>query len=175
MDVVDADFAIVDQGLDGMAPEGDIGERLARLESQSDAAKQAVDYALTSLDKRLEARDKAHEEAHRIEREVADRERESMSFRLAGMNEFRQQLNDQTKTFATSDSLQSKIDQLDQRMSQNREDTLSRIGTLERTFNARNELISQQLAQSKGSDDLIRWAVPLVITIVVVAVGFLLR
>jgi hypothetical protein len=155
-----------------------VGERLARLEANAAAARQAVDAAFASLDKRLDAAGQAHAEAHAIEREVADRERAAMGLRLEGMNEFRQQLNEQGKTFATQEGMSVKFDQLAERLTQNREDTLARLAILERAIAARNEVVATHQAVREGGSELARWAIPVFISgaaLIAVIIGLLVR
>lgn len=124
----------------------------------------------SSLDAKMTTSDKNHEIAHAIEREVADRERAAMTIRLEGMNEFRQQLNDQSKMFATTENVNTKFDQLSERLTQNREDILSRLAALERMVTSRNEDTTKHFALNQGGQDLGRWAIPIMITLVIMAI-----
>jgi len=142
------------------------------------ANERIVNASFAALSDKTNAMLKAHDDQHMIARQTDDRERESIQHQLTAMNEIRTMLSDQTKSFARVEDLQARFEQVNERVSLGREDMLSRMATLERTINTRNEADTKAMAVQTGrgevSNAVIGTIVAVFISLVIVAVNLVL-
>ena len=137
--------------------------------------KEYVDKADATLSDRLKAFEDdsrrvsaAHNISHDREHQMTET---AVQTAVVPMDKRIQQLTDDQKLLATQESVSTKIDQLTERVTQNREDMLSRFAVLERAINLRNETTSSRMAMDQGGSELARWAIPVLITLAAVVVA----
>jgi peptidoglycan hydrolase CwlO-like protein len=93
-----------------------------------------------AMETRLKEHQASHDREHEMREEQAREREKRLDIRLAGMNEIREQLNDQARTFMRTETATAKIEALDKS-----------IDALSERINSLDKLLAAQAGQRGGS------------------------